>query len=192
MRKLRGYTDKELLDRASRIRGFSGFPDDYWILGVQNSGHGFNVFDDKVYIYKGKQFIMVLPATTNAGSVLKQISPYNKKGTAIIKTNEWYHNLWRNGLHKGRMKALVQISNILYYRDNDKNGIPDEKGTLYKGLIGINYHTVSYTKKTNFIAKYIGNWSVGCVVIPDVDKYYKSLELFKNQKYVSYCYLKEF
>lgn len=189
---VRNYTDKELLSKVKSLDSFKNIPNGYWVLGVQSKEDSFNVFDDKLYIFEGERFIMVAKATTNAGSVLKQLSPYNKKGTAIIKTNEWYYNLWANGLHKGRMEALVQVSDILFYRDNDTNGKADEKGELYKGIIGINLHTVSYTKKNNFIAKYIGNWSVGCTVVPDVSKYYAMLSLFKRQKRITYCLIKEF
>lgn len=189
---VRGYTDKQILDRIKIVEGFKTIPNEYFLVGIQSNENNFNVFDDKVYLFKGTKFIAVAPATTNAGSVLDKISPFVKAGTAVIKTNKWYYDLWTPGRHKQKMRALVQVSPISYYRDNDKNKKPDEKGKLYNGIIGINFHTVSYTKLTKYIAKYINTWSIGCIVVPDVDKYYGILNTIGKQRRVSFCLLREF
>jgi hypothetical protein len=63
---------------------------------------------------------------------------------------------------------------------------------MYKGIIGINFHTVLYEKNLSFWRRFIGGWSVGCQVVNHVGKYYKMLNLMKRQKSVSYCLIKEF
>ena len=38
----------------------------------------------------------------------------------------------------------------------------------------------------------IGGWSLGCQVVNDREKYYKIIDLVKNQKSVSFCLINEF
>lgn len=191
--RVRRYKDVELLDRVKKLDSFTGIPNGYWILGVQSREDNYNKFDDKFYLFKGNKFITVTSGTTNAGTTgLKNYDRYNSKGVAVIKTNEWYYDLWAFGYHKGKMPALEQIKDILYYRDYNKNNKVEELGKLYKGRIGINFHTVLYQKNLSFIRRLIGGWSVGCQVVNSVSKYYKILGLVKKQKEISYCLIKEF
>ena len=192
MSNVRRYTDKELLDRAKSLPSFNGFPKGYWILGVQSNEDKFNSFDDKFYLYKGEKFILTSSGTTNAGkSAIMGFEKYNKLGVAVIKTNEWYHELWQKGLHKGRMKALRQINSIKYFRDNNKNTRIEEVGKMYEGIIYCNFHTNSYNRWTKLVRWVIGGWSACCQVCNDPIKYYKILDLIGKQK-VSYCLLEEF
>lgn len=190
---VRAYSDHELLNRVQELDSFKGFPPNYWILGVQSNEDGYNVFDDKFYLFKGKKFIDVVVGTTNAGTTgIKNYSKYNRKGVAVIKTNEWYHGLWKFGYHRGKMPALRQIRPIKYFRDWNKNNKIEEIGKMYEGIIGINFHTVLYQKNLSFWRKLIGGWSVGCQVINHVGRYYDILNRVKKQKYVTYCLIKEF
>ena len=190
---VRGYTDEELLYKARLTPGFDGFPTGYWILGVQSQEDEYNKFDDKFYLYKGTKFIMVTSGTTNAGLTgLQNYSKYNKDGCAVIKTDEWYYGLWRPGKHRGKMQALRQVRKIKYYRDGDRDKNAEQTGKMYEGLIGINFHTVSYQHKVGFIRKLVGGWSVGCQVVNNVEDYYKILKFIGNQRDVSYCLIKEF
>tara|TARA_R110000796_G_scaffold118268_1_gene231705 strand:- start:160 stop:741 length:582 start_codon:yes stop_codon:yes gene_type:complete len=192
MSNVKSYSDVKLLNRVRKTEGFKGIPKDYWILGVQSNEDAYNQFDDKFYIWKGNKFVMVVEGTTNAGTTgLKNYSKYNSKGVAVIKTDEWYYDLWKYGLHRGRMPALKQIKKIKFYRDWNKNNKVEETGKLYESIIGINFHTVLYEKKLSFWRKLIGGWSVGCQVVNHVGKYYEVLGLVKNQSSVSYCLLKE-
>lgn len=190
---VRSYTDAQLLKKVKSLPTFKKIPSDYWILGIQSDEDAFNVFDDKFYLFKGEKFIMVVTGTTNAGAEGHlNYKKYNPGGVAVIKTNEWYYDVWRYGLHKSKMEALRQIRPIKFYRDNDRDGKTEEVGKLYNEIIYANFHTVSYDKRKGYILKLIGGWSVACQVCNNVEEYYKIIALTKNQNAVSYCLLKEF
>lgn len=186
------YTDKQLLDRVKSLRSFESIPKGYWLLGIQSNEDKFNSFDDKFYLFKGEIFVMVTSGTTNAGkTAIFGFEKYNRLGVAVIKTNEWYYDLWGSGLHKGKMKALRQVSPIKYFRDNNKNTKIEEIGDIYKGIIYCNFHTNSYNPLTKLIKWAIGGWSACCQVCNNPTDYYNILNLVGNEK-VSYCLLKEF
>lgn len=192
MINVKNYSDKQLLDKAASLPSFKGFPDGYWILGIQSDEDKFDTFDDKFYLFKGKEFIMVTSGTTNAGkTAIFGYEKYNKLGVAVIKTNEWYIDLWQSGLHQGKMKALRQISPIKHYRDNNKNTKIEEIGELYNSIIFCNFHTNDYNPLTKLIKWVIGGWSACCQVCNNPTDYYKILQLIGKQK-VTYCLLKEF
>jgi hypothetical protein len=189
---VRGYTDEHLLMKASSIHGFEDFPVDYWILGVRSKSDTANGFDDKFYVYKGVEFIMVTTGTTNSGVYgLLNFKKWNSKGTAVVKSNEWYYDLWKPGMHKRKMKALVQNNRIKVYRDNNMDDKNDETGSIYEGYYGINFHTVTY-KAIDYIRSSIGVWSVGCQTPNNTKDYYKILDKVYSQKATTYCLLKEF
>lgn len=189
---MRKYTDYEILKLCEEAHNFNGFPTAYWMIGVQSLADKYNEFDDKLFIYFKTDFIMMLTGTTNAGaSALMNYKKYNPLGTAILKTNEWYYDCWKPGLHKGRMKCLKQVKPMLFYRDNNKNKKVEEIGKLHSKLIGCEFHTSTYTQNMNFIRKLIGGWSAVCQVANDTGEYYKALKLFWSQKSTSYCLLKE-
>lgn len=191
--KVRNYKTQELLDRVSSLGSFKGFPPNYWILGVQSNEDTYNYFDDKFYLFKGKKFIAVVTGTTNAGTTgLMNYKRYNKNGVLVVKTDEWYHGLWKYGLHRGKMPALKQIRPIKYFRDWNRNKSIEEVGPVKEGIKGINFHTVLYQKNLSFIRKLIGGWSVGCQVINNVGRYYHILNKVKHQSSVTYCLVKEF
>jgi len=191
--KVRGYSDRELLAKVKKLDSFYGFPQEYWLLGIQSNEDTYNKFDDKFYLFYGEKFVMVAPGTTNAGATgLMNYTKYSKLGVLVVKTDEWYYGLWKHGLHRDKKAALKQVRTIKYFRDKNKNIKAEQIGKLYKGIRGINFHTVSYVKKNSFIKRLIGGWSVGCQVINNVEKYYTILSLVKNQSSVTYCLLKEF
>lgn len=191
--RVRGYKTHELLNKVSKLDSFKGIPPGYWILGVQSNEDTYNRFDDKFYVFKGRKFITVVTGTTNAGTTgLKNYEKYNKNGVLVVKTNEWYHGLWKFGYHRGKMPALKQVRPIKYYRDWNKNERIEEVGELKEGLKGINFHTVLYQRNLSFIRKLIGGWSVGCQVVNNVGRYYEILNKLKHQDYVTYCLIKEF
>lgn len=190
---VRGYTDKQLLDRVKSLDSFNGIPNGYWILGVQSNEDAFNEFDDKFYVFHGERFITVTSGTTNAGTTgLMGYQKYNRHGCAVIKTDEWYYTLWRPGLHRGRMPALRQSRPIKYFRDWNKNRRAEQIGKMYEGIIGINFHTVIYGVRSGFWRRFIGGWSVGCQVCNVVSDYYRILDLCNDQETVSYCLIEEF
>lgn len=197
MSNVQSYTNKQLLDKAKQVNGFKFIPMGYWILGIRSMEDYTDQYDDKFYLFKGEKFIMVTSGTTNPGKWgLLNFASYNPKGCAVVKADTWFYDLWANGSHRGKMKALVQVNDILYYRDNDKDEKSDEIGTLQRGIIGINFHTCTYDKEPNILKKFvgwiIGKWSEGCQVANVADDYYKIIDLVKVQSRISYCLLKEF
>lgn len=193
--KVRAYTDKELLDKVKSLSNFKGIPKDYWLLGVRSKEDTPDVFDDKFYLFKGEKFIMVTTGTTNPGKTILKggWKSYNKDGAFILKSDFWHHNIWMNGKHKGKMKALVQYgAEVVGFRDGNNNEKSEEIGKQYSGWYGINFHLNSYSVLRGVVSWFIGGWSAGCQVCNNATDYYKIIELVKNQKTVSYCLLKEF
>jgi hypothetical protein len=189
---VKNYTDNQLLTKVKSLPSFKSIPTGYWILGVQSSLDQFNTFDDKFYLFRGEQFVMVTTGTTNAGkNGMMNYESQNPQGVAVIKTNEWYPNVWKFGLHHGKIEALKQVRPFLISRDWDKDQ-QIEESTPKPVMCGINFHPNSYNLATTEIKSLIGPWSLGCQVVNDMPKYKKIIELVKGQKAVTYCLLKEF
>lgn len=190
---VKAYTDKALLDKVKSLKSFKGIPEGYWVLGVRSTEDTPNKFDDKFYVFKGEDFQWVTSGTTNPGKS-GLLNPVNKKGTAIVKSEEWYYDVWKLGKHKNKIPAYVQNKPIKYYRDNNKNLKSEEIGRLYTGMIGINLHTTTYLEE-NFKNKYfsteeINSWSLGCQVINKPFMLWKLLQT--EQELMTYCLIKEF
>lgn len=193
MNNVKSYTDKQLLNRCSELENFNGFPKSYWLLFVRSNEDETDVFDDKVYLFKNEKFIKVTSCTTNPGNKgLKNYQLYNPNGTFVAKSDFWNYDVWRYGLHRGKMPALKQRLKIFGYRDNNRNGKSEEIGKVVSGFFGINFHTIDYKLRPGFFRRLIGGWSVGCFVLNRVTEYLYILDKLKNQKSVSMCLLKEF
>ncbi len=194
---VRKYTDKQLLDRVKSLQSFKSIPDSLWIVGVRSNEDLPDIYDDKFYLYRGEEFIMMTSGTTNpALSILKGgYKSYNPLGAAIVKADEWYYGLWRYGKHKKKMNALVQIgAPIKIFRDGDGDAKSEEQGKVVAGYFGINFHANTYDMETTTIKEKIGGWSAGCQVVNDTQKYVTMMYYFSQQsgKGVSYCLLNEF
>jgi hypothetical protein len=188
----RNYTDLELLEKVKSLPSFKGIPKGYWILGVQSREDLFNQFDDKFYFWHGDKFVLVGTGTTNAGkNGLKSYDEYGAKGVAVIKTNEWYYDVWKYGLHKGKVEALRQVKPFLISRDADKDEKVEEGASLFE-ICGINFHPNTYNLKDETIRTTIGGWSLGCQVMNNIQLYKQIIEKTKDQNAVTYCLLKEF
>ena len=190
---VRTYTDKELLDKVKSLGDFKEIPKGYWLLGVRSKEDTPNKFDDKIYLFKGEEFIIVTSATTNPGTpTLKQFEKVNKAGAAVLKSDRWYYNLWKYGKHKGKVEALLQLGNkVQVYRDTDKDNQSEEQGKLQEGYFGINFHPNTYNLNKPS-ADTIGWFSAGCQVVNNVEKYKIMIKLLKTEKLVSYCLVNEF
>jgi hypothetical protein len=190
---VRPYTDKELLEKVKSLSSFKSIPSGYWLLGVRSLDDLPNRFDDKIYLFKNEDFVLVTSATTNAGTpTLRQFEKINKDGAAVLKANEWYYNVWKYGKHNGKVEALLQLGNkVKVYRDTDKDDKSEEQGKLQEGYFGINFHPNTYdlSRPTSNI---VGWWSAGCQVVNNVTKYKTIIRLVKPQKYVTYCLINEF
>lgn len=184
----------DLLEKVHKLPNFKGIPTGLWILGVRKSVNEFkDEFKDEIHAFIGNKHILTTTGTTHTGLYgLKNFKLWNSKGTAILKSNYWHYDIWKEGLHKGKMRAFTQSKSTYYYRDNDQDNNVEEYDNAYFGNAGLNFHTVSYNKVKNFILKAIGQWSVGCVVCNNLDDYYKIIESKpKEQTNVSLCIIKE-
>lgn len=191
---VRAYKDKQLLDKVKSLSSYKEIPKGYWLLGVRSNEDTPNIFDDKIYLFKGEEFVLVTSATTNPGTpTLKQFEKVNKAGAAVLKSDVWYYNLWKYGRHNGKIEALLQIGNsVQVYRDKDKDSKSEEQGELQTGYFGINFHPNTYDITTDNTGATIGWFSAGCQVVNDMSKYREIIKLVKVEKFVSYCLIKEF
>lgn len=179
---VRSYTNDQLLARVKSLPNYLYIPTDVWILGVRSNEDLTDVFDDKFYVFRGSEFLMVTSGTTNKGL----------KGSAVMCADMWHYELYKYGLHKGKMKALKQMKSVCYHRDFDKDGKTDEDGICYNGLIGLNFHGSTYVEGSKHVATKIGGWSEGCQVCNKNEDYEKIIRLVKNQANVTYCLINEF
>ncbi|WP_312351237.1 hypothetical protein [Empedobacter sp.] len=191
---VKNYTDSQLLNRVKKLKNFIKIPENYWILGVRSKEDRFNEFDDKFYLFKGEQFIMVMSGTTNPGANgLLNPEKYNERGIAVVVADKWYYNLWTRGLHNGKVIAYRQTAGVDLIRDRNKNKKSGDAGSVSEEFNrGINFHPSDYnldskTKKVN-----IGAWSVGCQVVNDIPKYKELMNLTRLQQVMSYCLINEF
>lgn len=192
MSNVKKYTDNQLLNRVKNLPSFKGYPKDFWILGVQSNEDEFNKFDDKFYLFRGETFVMVTTGTTNAGvNGLLRYDTYNPEGYAVVKTNEWYYDVWKFGKHRGKMDALRQVRPFLISRDGNKDKKVDETAPK-SALVGINFHANTYNMANTEVKEIIGGWSLGCQVCNNTPDYVKIINYVKPQRYVTYCLLKEF
>jgi hypothetical protein len=190
---VRQYTDKQLLARVKELDSFKNIPSGYWLLGVRSLDDIPNTFDDKIYLFKGEEFVLVTSATTNPGiPTLKQFEKVNKDGAAVLKADQWYYNVWKYGKHNGKVEALLQLGNKMQvYRDTDRDSKSEEQGSLQSGYFGINFHPNTYDLSKGSGTN-IGWWSAGCQVVNNIPNYKTMIKLLKNEKFVTYCLVDEF
>lgn len=194
--KVRGYTTPQLLAQVKKAGNYNGIPTGWWILGVRSNEDTYDTYDDKFYIFKGNVCHYVLTGTTNAGSYgILNFSKWNSKGVAHIKSNEWYYNVWRRGLHNGKVIALRQSGPFKVYRDGNKTkalgDVPKDLWSLEYNK-GLNFHPNTYDLKSRVKKWIIGGWSTGCQVVNDVPGYVKFLNESKPQDTFTYCLIDEF
>ncbi len=193
---VRSYTDEQILNRVKEMNSFVHIPQGYWFCFIRSNEDAYNKFDDKAYMFKGETFIGVTSCTTNSGAYgLKNFRKWNKHGAALLKADMWYYTAWMRGMHKGKMQAWRQTgAKVAVYRDSNGDHRTDAVGKVYWGYFGINIHTVSYNSLANIVKRYIGGWSVGCMVLNATRIYRKFLSLVdkSEQKEMTACVLTEF
>lgn len=195
MTNVRAYNDKQLLDRVKSLPSFKKIPEGYWILGVRSNEDAPNKYDDKFYIFKGEVFHSVLTGTTNPGTPILEggYLKYNSVGAAIVKSDEWYYDVWTYGLHMKKMPALRQVGTFIVFRDGDRDQKSEEIGVPIKGSgYGINFHAATWDDNFQGIQENIGNWSAGCQVCNNKQKHLATVKMMKEQKRVTYVLIKEF
>jgi len=192
---VKNYTTQQLLDKAKSLPSFTKIPSGYWLYGMASEEDAPNKFDDKIYLFNHEICLGVTSGTTNPGTPVLEggFLKYNKVGAAVVKSNEWYYDVWTYGLHMGKMPALKQVGNFLVYRDGNKNKKSEEIGVPIKGSgYGINFHAATYDSNFKGLQENIGNWSAGCQVCNDKQKHLEWVKLMKPQKRISYVLVKEF
>jgi hypothetical protein len=198
--KVRPYTDEQLLNRVKSLPTFKSLPDGYWILGVRSNEDAPNTYDDKFYLFYNDAFVDVITGTTNAGGDILRggFLRYNKVGAFILKSDMWYHDVWKYVYRSSRGHELIQVNPVVGYRDGNKNDKSEEIGDKITGLFGINFHTNTFKWYNNVIKWTIGSWSAGCQVTNQRDVFLEWLMKFKDrqrsgkQKYITYCLINEF
>jgi hypothetical protein len=191
---VRAYTDTELLQRVKELDSFKEIPSGYWLLGVRSSEDEPNRFDDKIYLFKGEQFVDVTSCTTNPGTtVLRNYSKFNAKGAAVVVADQWYYGVWRKGKHQGKITALIQIgAQIKVWRDGDKDDKSEESLIQQEGFFGINFHPNTYDINAKSTGSLVNGWSAGCQVVNNMEKYRKFINLIPAATSITYCLLNEF
>lgn len=190
------YTDKQLIERIKQLPSFKTIPQEYYIIGLRNSKDTSNVFDDIFYLMLGDKIIFTTSGTTNPGLPILQKGylKYNKAGAAIVEADKIYYDLWKPGMHLGKIPGLLQLGNkISVFRDGDNDSKAEELGKATEGYYGINFHADQYDinavdKNSNLI----GSWSAGCQVCNNMKEYKEFIKYCKPQKTVTYILLNEF
>lgn len=193
--QVKEYSDKQLLTKVKSLTNYKSIPTGYWILGIRSNEDTSNVYDDKFYLFKGTEFILVTTGTTNAGkpALINGWKKVNKKGAFVLKSDFWHYNIWKHGMHNNKMKALIQTGAVATgYRDNNNNSKSEEIGDIVFGWFGINFHANSYNLFKGLYNWIIGEWSYGCQVCNNLTDYYKIIDLTENQENISYCLINEF
>lgn len=193
---VKSYTDKQILDKVKSLSSYKrtlGIP---LLVGVQSLEDAYDEFDDKFYLFdENDKFVMVTSGTTNAGATgLRDFLKWSPKGTGIWKTNQFYKKCFKYGLTKGQ-ECLRLDTQILHYRDNNKNQKIDETGMVYESNTLAHFHGIDFDKPLNIskkVAKRIGGYSVMCMVANVQQDYAKIINFVKPFEYVDYALIKEF
>ena len=191
------YSDAALLGRMESLSGYNGIPKDYHIVCVRRKIYEFDIFNDKLYLFKGEKFILATTCTTVAGgpALLGGWKKVNKKGVAVILADKIYYNSLSYGLHNGKMPALRQIRSFFYASDNNNDKKIDTNNGIEYSIRNTNLHFNSYNvfdKIINPIKRTIGSWSYGCIVCNNEMGYVNLITLTKSQKEVTLTLLNEF
>jgi len=157
----------EQLERAMKKKGYPLSYGEYElnITGIRNVSAKPNSFDDLICVfYKdeyGDKTILFFPCTTDPGFYWLE-HPLNSRGCAIMKEGH-YPDVYKIGVHRG-YKALEQIGNIRFIRDNNKDTVLDFNGKMEDEIFQVikaNIHHAAYPENSVVVDK----WSAGCQVI---------------------------
>jgi len=197
---VKSYKDADLINRMKSLPSFKYIPTGrYHIIAVRSQEDEPDKYDDKLYLFNGTDFVDVMSCTTNSGVYgLKNFHKWNKKGTAVVKSDEIYYNVFmksdgkRVRHHNGKVQGLRQIGFMKYYRDNNRDNKIDETGKVYEANYNTNVHPNSYKHRTGLWSWLIGRWGTGCLVINHLTKYWKMIKTIPYNTPVTYTLLKEF
>lgn len=181
---MKTYTIEELKEKFDEL-SYKWLP--FMLIGIRSKEDTPNKFDD-VFIIVENDKIKAFPNTTNPG-VFWLKNPINTNGSAVLKPGQ-YIDSWALGLHRGKYEALVQVRDVVVYRDKDRDIKSEETNIEQRGLFGINIHRANSVGLTSLVDKH----SAGCQVFQNVEDFNYVIERCKKsrQKYFTYTLLKEF
>jgi hypothetical protein len=193
------YTDEQLLSRVRGLESFKEMPE-LLFIAVRSKADNPDEFDDKFYFFQNGKFRLSATCTTHAGvkSLKGGWKSTNKLGTAVIKSDEIYYNVYQKSdgkkvrHHKDKMPCFRQVGNLKYYRDNNNDDKVDEEGIIYEGNYSTNVHASTYDAKSKVVTAKIGGWSEGCIVLNNRQIYNTLYSLVPEGKKISLALLKEF
>lgn len=126
-----------------------------------------NTFNDLIFgsypDESGKIHSVIFPGTVDAGLTYR-LKPVNKNGTAIIQHSFQYKGVYqlqdpelnpKQHGHKGKI-AFVQIKDMKYWRDSNKDNKLDFEGKTYTENAKTNGHMMGT------LGESVNNWSAGC------------------------------
>lgn len=133
------------------------------IIGIRDDNAKPNSFDDLICVLYTDEYhdevLLAFTCTTDPGLYYLE-HPLCVEGCAIMKEGH-YPEVYKIGLHRG-YKALEQIGNIRYVRDNNKDATLDFNGKdEIFGNIKTNIHHAAMPEGSTIV----GKWSAGCQVI---------------------------
>lgn len=160
-----------LLDEVAR-RGHAVFERGLYnlnIIGIRSPDRTSNEFNDRIcVVYRdGNGWVTRTFAATTDPGVYWREHPMNVRGTAILCPGQ-YRGSHVLGHHRGRYRALVQARPVKYWRDSNRDEVLDmEPGTDESGVVGLNIHRASASRRSTEIGKF----SAGCQVFADPDEF---------------------
>jgi len=188
-------TEERLYDRVIQVlqkRGYQiySLPYKLNLVGIRSSERKADKFDDMFVVFytddNGNLVIKEYDYFTTDPGTSTLVKPVNSKGTAIIAAGQ-YIDSHAYGLHRG-YPALIQIGNITYYRDTNKNNTLEVEFDEYNmnplgfkmytsNNNGLNIHMAS---KNVVKTSVVGGWSAGCQVFGNKDHYAEFIQLIKQ------------
>ena len=144
------------------------------ILGIRKDYKSTDLWDDTCVITyhdgRNPSILIFNNFTTDPGLYFLKTKLLNPKGCFFLKEGQ-HKNMWTQGLHNNKYKALVQYAPVIGYRDSNKNESLDTIVTD-KGNFGINFHH-------GYNSYIVHNNSAGCQVLKNIKDLEQLLPLFE-------------
>jgi hypothetical protein len=148
------------------------------LIAVRSKSDSSDKFDDALFVVfrdKDKEWeVRSYEITTEPGPRILR-KPINEKGTAILVPGQ-YRSVYKIDTHGGKNRhiALCQRNGKVWvYRDDDRDGKPDEKLVMEEGMFGINIHRHAREGEKEYV---LGS-SAGCQVFKSSRQFAQFMEL---------------
>lgn len=154
------------------------------IFGIRKDNTFSDKFDDAIGVFWGKYEIdnfHIWEATTEAGKIYAK-NPLNGIRTAVMVPGQ-YINVYGLGLHKN-YEALVQIKEIAFYQDVNKDLNIDTDMTIKLQMIGANIHGTRSDIKVWSVDKF----SAACQVIWEWKNFVTLRNICKTSEFKEFNY----